>query len=516
MTPPSLIARCARSYGGQAPALAGIALTACAVLSATQSAVFRTTTEIVPVQVTVRTTGGEIARGLTTKDFEVFDNGSRREILTFSSDPLPVSVAILLDRSGSLDKYARDVARAGDAFLDHLLPGDRVSVQTLATDCQPLTTDFSLVRGAIAAGLPSDPGSPIWAGLDRTVSLFPDTTSRRAVLLVTDGESDSAEGLLRQTNSASRPQGRCHFATPLAPFAITADGAARHLERDGALVYAIGISEGTHLFGSTLARIAARSGGRRYGGDNESLSAAFTDIADELHLQYLLGFHAAAPDGKAHEINVRVKRSGLVVRARQAYFTGETTANAPAFGYAEAGRAASDSASASLMVLTDQEIADAMANTNRDRSRASCVLDKLTPPKNQAPAPAPPPATVLLRSARARIVDAAREAAVAGLPFTAADVSADLRFRVVEMSMAIEIPSLVPLTRMWVVSHESEPVGLPPRTLVTLPGGRLSARFDAAAFAKFPLVPLDLVVKSGSQVRQCTVPAAAVRSVLER
>ena len=286
--------------------IAGIAVTGGTVLSATQSATFRKATDIVPVHVTVRTNGGEIVRGLTVKDFDVFDNGSRREIVTFSSEPVPVSVAILLDCSGSLDQYARQVARAGDAFLDHLLPGDRVSVQTLAADCQPLTTDFSLVRSAIAAGLPSDPGSPIWAGLDRTVSLFPDTTSRRAVLLVTDGENDSAEGLLRQTNSASRPLGRCRYATPVTPFAITADGAAQHIERDGALVYAIGISEGRQLFGSTLARIASRSGGRLYGADN--LAAAFTDIADELHLQYLLGFPAATADSKAHEIDVRVKR----------------------------------------------------------------------------------------------------------------------------------------------------------------------------------------------------------------
>src|SRR6185295_4198369 len=172
-------------------AIAGIALTAGAVLSAMQSPTFRKATEIVPVHVTVRTNGGEIVRGLTAKDFEFFDNGSRREVLTFSSDPMPVSVAILLDRSSSLDPYAHQVARAGDAFLDHLLPGDRVSVHTLAADCQTLTTDFSLVRSAIAAGLPSDPGSPIWSGLDRIVSLFPETTSRRAVLLVTDGEADT-------------------------------------------------------------------------------------------------------------------------------------------------------------------------------------------------------------------------------------------------------------------------------------------------------------------------------------
>src|SRR6478672_291422 len=133
-----------RSYGGQG--LAAIVLTAGTVLSATQSPTFRKTTEIVPVHVTVRTTGGEIVRGLAAKDFEVFDNGKRREILTFSSDPLPVSVAILLDKSNSLAAYSHQVTNAGNAFLEHVLPGDRVSVHTLVADCQPLTTDFSMVR----------------------------------------------------------------------------------------------------------------------------------------------------------------------------------------------------------------------------------------------------------------------------------------------------------------------------------------------------------------------------------
>jgi len=205
---------------------------------------------------------------------------------------------------------------------------------------------------------------------------------------------------------------------------------------------------------------------------------------------------------------VRVKRSGVVVRARKAYFTGETTAPSPALPLSQEP--------ASSQFLTDEEVADALADPNRDRARASCVLEKLAPQKNRA---TPAPVAVLLRSPRARIADAAREASVAGLPFTAADVVEDLRLRVVEMSMVFEIPGFAPLTRMWVVSHESDPVGLPPRTLVTSPGGRLDrigARFDAAAFAKFPLVPLDLVVIGGGQVRQCTIPVAAVRNVLGR
>jgi hypothetical protein len=49
------------------------------------------------------------------------------------------------------------------------------------------------------------------------------------------------------------------------------------------------------------------------------LRAAFKRIADELHLQYLLGFVPTKFDGKRHEITVRVTRPGISVRAREAY-----------------------------------------------------------------------------------------------------------------------------------------------------------------------------------------------------
>jgi hypothetical protein len=42
-------------------------------------------------------------------------------------------------------------------------------------------------------------------------------------------------------------------------------------------------------------------------------------IADELHLQYLIGFVPSKFDGKRHDITVRVKRPGVTVRARETY-----------------------------------------------------------------------------------------------------------------------------------------------------------------------------------------------------
>jgi VWFA-related protein len=69
-----------------------------------------------------------------------------------------------------------------------------------------------------------------------------------------------------------------------------------------------------------LARVAEETGGGyieiRFGQD---LAAAFAQVADELHSQYLLGFAPPKRDGKVHDIDVRVGQRGLKPRARKSY-----------------------------------------------------------------------------------------------------------------------------------------------------------------------------------------------------
>ena len=69
-----------------------------------------------------------------------------------------------------------------------------------------------------------------------------------------------------------------------------------------------------------LALVAQETGGGyieiRFGQD---LAAAFAQVADELHSQYLLGFAPPKRDGKVHDISVRVSDKSLKVRARKSY-----------------------------------------------------------------------------------------------------------------------------------------------------------------------------------------------------
>jgi hypothetical protein len=75
-----------------------------------------------------------------------------------------------------------------------------------------------------------------------------------------------------------------------------------------------------------LARVAEETGGGyveiRAGQD---LGAAFAQVADELHSQYLLGFAPPKRDGKVHEIEVRVASKGMKPRARKSYLAQRDT-----------------------------------------------------------------------------------------------------------------------------------------------------------------------------------------------
>jgi VWFA-related protein len=69
-----------------------------------------------------------------------------------------------------------------------------------------------------------------------------------------------------------------------------------------------------------LQTVAAASGGGYFElTATQKLAATFERVADELHQQYLIGFVPRKLDGKSHKLEVRLKNSDLVVRARKSY-----------------------------------------------------------------------------------------------------------------------------------------------------------------------------------------------------
>ena len=123
-------------------------------------------------------------------------------------------------------------------------------------------------------------------------------------------------------NSGGRAAAQDEARQPLQPLpnlrcANYPDVEALSLEAEF-MVYAIGM-EGPGLTGG-LVKLADESGGGHFElMKNEDLTATFTEVADELHHQYALGFTPVSLDGRIHPLEVRIARAGLTARARKSY-----------------------------------------------------------------------------------------------------------------------------------------------------------------------------------------------------
>lgn len=309
-----------RTIGGIGLALC---LTGAAVLARPQQPVFEGEGDTVRVFVTVTDGDGRLVTSLTKDDFEIRDGGRPQPITLFDNTPQPIQLVVMLDVSGSMVGNLDLLRASAESLIARLAFGDRVRVGTFGGEIgisPSFTSDPDELRAALPLAIAADAPTPLWLALDEALDAFDAASdARRVVLVLSDGRDSGSVGFGRRSSSQ-----------------IGVIDEAR--ERD-AMVYAIGMrSRGPRGAGvgvgagslrsmlamdlpdPGLARVAEQTGGgylELRGGDD--LGAAFAEVADELHRQYLLGFAPPERDGKVHRIEVRVRPRGMTPRARRDY-----------------------------------------------------------------------------------------------------------------------------------------------------------------------------------------------------
>jgi VWFA-related protein len=285
---------------------------------------FRASTETVEVHATVKLKNGTIAHDMTRDDFILLEDGKPREISVFSKSIQPLSVALVLDHSGSTATEFENVRFAAREFIGHLLFEDRASVGTLNWDCQPFTKDSRSLMSLLARDLPADWGSPVWAATDRAMDSLASESRRRVILLFSDGDDTQQPptDYLPLDAPVEPPDpgflSPCKYVAP-GPLRKIGDVVSR-AEIDAVMVYTVSVKGPDNGGAKHLRRLATESGASYQRlGEYSELKSAFDSIGDELHLQYLLGFVPSALDGKHHDIEVKTKRSGVTVQARKGY-----------------------------------------------------------------------------------------------------------------------------------------------------------------------------------------------------
>jgi VWFA-related protein len=105
------------------------------------TATFKTGVSDVRVDVQV-TDGNKLIKDLTSDDFRVADEGQPQSLVSFAHGDEPVTLILLLDISGSMQKHIDEISTEARESLEHLRPGDRVAIMVFAKSTA-VAQDFS-------------------------------------------------------------------------------------------------------------------------------------------------------------------------------------------------------------------------------------------------------------------------------------------------------------------------------------------------------------------------------------
>jgi VWFA-related protein len=286
------------------------------------SAPLQVQTTVVNVFTTVRDRHNGIISDLSKNDFKVFEDGVEQKISYFTKEvDLPLSLALLMDTSGSMQEILNAEKEAASNFVEEVMhKKDEAIVMSFDTDVN-LLADFSEDPGVLQHAIRRAEINVDATGVGGTGGTVPsrgggtnlydavylaahdELTSeagRKAIILLTDAE-DTGSKLSENDaiESAQRADAVLHFILIIDP----------------------GASEG---YGPGVAsKMAHETGGRVISVRNdEGLRKAFDTLAEELRSQYVIGYYPANTkhDGTFRKIRVDVDRADLKILARKGYY----------------------------------------------------------------------------------------------------------------------------------------------------------------------------------------------------
>lgn len=291
-----------------------ILLVACTASGAEgqQTPVFRASTTLVNLTVTVTDRKHRPSQGLAPDDFRIYEDGFPQDIALFEPQRLPLDLVFILDTSTSTRGNREKVRLAAGQLVDRMRPGDEAEVLVFARGTYRVcdfTGDTAAVRSALSEVSPEDEKSHI----HRAILTALDDLKRRpagerhqVIVILTDGDdndplADEDWLTLQVSRSAAT------FYVVYAPPATIGADQVFQASRDRALLERL-----TRQSGGFLVELATPY----------ELTLRFGRIAEELRSQYRIGY-APSPDrpaGKWRYLQVVVRKPGLLIRHRERYW----------------------------------------------------------------------------------------------------------------------------------------------------------------------------------------------------
>lgn len=304
----------------------------------------------VPVPVTVKDTDGHLVQGLLKRDFAVFENGVEQNISFFSSDPFPLSAAVVLD-VGMPNSAVKKIKETFSALDGAFGPYDEISVYTYGnavhkqqdfTNADALLHTLRSLRetvrgenegvpvtsGPMASGpsinnKPAIEGTPHVQQVEQASRVMNDAILQAAQDLASRPENRRkvlfviSDGMEKGSRSSYADVLRVLLSKEVTVYGIGVEGAA---------IPGYGRAERLHIpglgTGNILPKYASATGGDVFSQlGRDAIESAYQQVTLEARNQYTLGYNThVSPVSTRRSIEVRVHRPGLKVYAKEGYY----------------------------------------------------------------------------------------------------------------------------------------------------------------------------------------------------
>jgi Ca-activated chloride channel family protein len=272
---------------------------------------------LVMVEATVRDERGGIYIKLKREDFRVLEDGVEQEIRHFSRDELPLAVALVIDRTGSVAPVIDRLRRAAYETLTQLKAGDQVALFAFAERperLEDLTADRQVIADSIATIEARGRTNINDALYEAAAYLGREAPTRRHAIILISDNLHNYDGFANES--------------AVVRTALETESVIYSIKVEDRSVLGI-LAQPVPISGSgPVKRITRETGGEIFDAKQlGSVEAAMQAVVSRLKLRFTLGYQSTNKqrDGAYRKIEVRLTNKealarGCTVYARRGYY----------------------------------------------------------------------------------------------------------------------------------------------------------------------------------------------------
>ena len=281
-------------------------------------------TRVVEISAVVKSKDGSPRGGMTKDDFVLKQDGREEPIHYFSQgSELPLTLALLVDTSGSQRTFVGDETAASDVFFETMLGRKEDRAMLVQFDARVLVlrglTSSASVLHLSLLNLAQEPAAAAnGTRLNDAVygvarNFLAKETGRKAMVILTDGGDQGSRATIE---AAIEQAQRGDVQIYAIDYSAWEQGVGRMAHGPEA---GVGSDPGM----AALQRLAESTGGRVFTVTRSlPLREIYAEIAEDLRLQYEVGYTPPADvqPNSYHRLELRAKDKKLAVQARKGFF----------------------------------------------------------------------------------------------------------------------------------------------------------------------------------------------------